>query len=112
MRIKKLLVRFCLVGMTVSMAFILSGCDKNSKNQTATISEEETIAVVNNKKISLAKFHSELHSFLKHYRQLILTDEKQLAEIKEIVINRLVDEELMSQEAARKGFQASDEEVE
>ncbi len=112
MRIKKLHKWFCLIGIVVSMLLFLSSCDKDSKKQTATISEEETIAVINNKKISLAKFHSELHSFLKHYRQLILTDEKQLAEIKEIVINQLINDELIGQEAARKGIHVSDEEME
>jgi parvulin-like peptidyl-prolyl isomerase len=89
-----------------------SGCESNSKKRTSIVPEEETIAIVNNKKISLAAFHAKLHSVLNRYRQLILTDEKQLSEIKEIVIEQLVDEELLNQEASRKGIRVSDEEME
>lgn len=90
----------------------LSGCDSTARKQSAIIPEEETIAVVNNKKITLARFQTSLHSFLQHYRELIATDEKQLAEIKNIVINQLIDNELIAQEASRKGIQVTDVEIE
>lgn len=94
------------------IAILLFGaCDPSSGSQTAIIPEEETIAVINNKKITLARFQSRLHSFLQHYRELIATDERELGDIKSIVINQLIDEELISQEASRKGVHVTQEEL-
>lgn len=88
------------------------GCDQQTDPQTAIIPEEEMIAVVNNKKIPLSKFQKRLHLFLQHYRELIATNEEQMKAIKNIVIQRLIEEELISQEASRKGIQVPDEELE
>jgi parvulin-like peptidyl-prolyl isomerase len=100
-----------VVGLVI-LNLHFSGCESTAKKQSAIIPEEETIAVVNNKKITLARFQTRLHSFLQHYRELIATDEKQLVEIKNIVINQLIDDELTAQEASRKGIQVTDEEIE
>ncbi|MBU2512506.1 SurA N-terminal domain-containing protein [bacterium] len=91
---------------------LASSCDKTTKKQSAIIPEEETIAVINNKKITLAKFQARLYSFLQHYRDLITADGNELGEIKSIVINQLINEELINQEASRKGIQVSEEELE
>ncbi len=101
---------FRLILFSIYM-FLFIACDPASKDQTTIISEEETIAVINNKKITLARFQSRLHSFLQHYRELIATEERQLGEIKSIVINQLINEELISQEASRKGVHVTEEEM-
>lgn len=93
------------------LALLLSGCEQQKTPQSAIISTDETIVIVNNKRISLASFQHRLSLFLKRYRQFIITDGKQLANIKDIVINQMIDEELISQEAARKGITVSDEEI-
>jgi len=99
--------------LVLGILFVLlsNACDLNNKKQTAFIPEEETIAVVNNKKISLATFNAQLQSFLERYRKFIISDDKRLAEIKEIVIEQLIDEELINQEAARKGIQVPEAEI-
>ncbi len=99
----------CLMGLILLLTIM--GCDKDTNRQSAIIPEEETIATVNNKKISLALFHAQLYSFLNHYRNLVITDEKELVAVKEIVINQLIDEELIAQEAARKGIRVLEEEI-
>lgn len=101
-----------LLAATLTMLVLLSGCEKETVIKSAIIPEEETIVVVNNKRISLASFQRRLSLFLKQYGQLMITDEKQLAKIKDIVINRLIDEELISQEASRKGITVSNQELE
>ena len=98
------------IGILLCLLFI-SSCDQKSRKQAAFTPEEESIAFVNNKKISLATFNVRLHTFLEKYRKFIISDDKRLAEIKEIVINMLIDEELIIQEAARKGIQVPDEEI-
>ncbi len=101
-----------LVAALIICILLLSGCDQDIEKRSSIIPEEETIVVVNNKRISLAQFQRRLSLFLKKYGQLMITDEKQLAKIKDIVINRMIDEELIAQEASRKGIKASNEEVE
>lgn len=94
------------------LLLLFSGCEQEIKTKSAIIPSDETIVVVNNKRISLAQFQRRLSLFLKQYGQLLITDEKQLAKIKDIVINRMIDEELINQEASRKGIKVSDEELE
>lgn len=107
------LTGFPLLFSCLTLFLILFGaCDQNTRKQSAIIPEEETIAVINNKKVTLAKFQASLHLFLQRYRGLIGTDENELGEIKNIVINQLINEELIHQEAARKGIQVSEEELE
>lgn len=112
MKFRVLISQFLFFFFFLLNLLFLGGCDQNTKTQSAIISGEETIAVVNNKKISLAKFHTRLHSFLERYRQFILNDEQRLTEIREIVINQLIGEELVNQEASRKGIQVPEEEME
>ncbi|NQU63113.1 MAG: SurA N-terminal domain-containing protein [SAR324 cluster bacterium] len=92
--------------------FLLHGCDKAEEKKSAIIREGETIVVVNNKRIPLAQFQRRLSLFLKKYNQLLITDEKQLTQIKDIIINQMIDEELINQEASRKGIKVSEEEIE
>ena len=94
-----------------SLMLFLNSCDQNNRNQTAFIPAEETIAFVNNKKITLATYNTRLLTFLEKYRKFIISDDKRLTEIKEIVINILIDEELIIQEAARKGIQVPEGEI-
>lgn len=101
-----------LLALLLVAVALLSSCEKETETRSAIIPEEETIVVVNNKRISLARFQRRLNLFLKQYGQLLITDDKQLAKIKDIVINRMIDEELISQEASRKGIKISNEELE
>lgn len=101
-----------LLAALATLVLMAGGCDKETERESAIVPEEETIVVINNKRISLALFQRRLNLFLKQYGQLLITDEKQLGKIKDIVINRMIDEELMSQEASRKGIKVSDQEIE
>ena len=108
--VKSRLMQLLIVALVC--IFLLNGCEKASEKKSDIIREEETIVVVNNKRISLARFQRRLSLFLKKYNQLLITDEKQLTQIKDIVINRMIDEELINQEASRKGIKVSDKEIE
>ena len=101
-----------LLLVCIASPLLFFSCDSDSRKQSAIIPEEETIAVINNKKITLAEFQARLYAFLQYYRDLITTEGKQLEEIKSIVINQLIDEELINQEASRKGIQVPEEELE
>jgi len=96
----------CLFGI-----LLITGCERSNEKSSSIIPEEETIVVVNNTKISLSQFRKQLNIFLKQYSQFITIDEKQLSEIKKIVLQRMIDEEIIHQEAARKGINVSDKEL-
>ncbi len=93
------------------LLLLTGGCNQNGKNKKTIISDEEVIAVVNNKKISLKRFQSRLQNFLNHYNYLIQNRETHLSKIKTIVINRMVEEELVLQEAARAGLRVTQKEL-
>jgi parvulin-like peptidyl-prolyl isomerase len=80
--------------------------------EETVIQENDTIAIVNNKRISLTTFQRRLSAFLKQYGYLAIDGRQQLTKVKEIVMNQLVDEELMTQEASRRGIRFSAAEVE
>ncbi|MDH5560142.1 MAG: peptidyl-prolyl cis-trans isomerase [Deltaproteobacteria bacterium] len=92
--------------------FSVIGCDDEQKKGNIIISESETIAVVNNMKIPLSNFQKKFHFFLKRYKDIIQQKEQSLKEVKNIVINQLVKEELIKQEAARKGITITAQEME
>ena len=94
------------------LIFLITSCDSTQNEKSAIIPENETIAVVNNKKISLSKFQRRLQRFLLNYRPLLSANEERLNTIKEIVVHQLIEEELMLQEASRKGIRVSQEELE
>jgi hypothetical protein len=83
-----------LATLLLAMVMLTVGCERETDTKSAIIPANETLAVVNNKRISLAQFQRRLNLFLKQYGQLLITDEKQLARIKDIVINRMIEEEL------------------
>ena len=97
--------------IVTAMLLISEGCDQRDLNQFAIITENDSIATVNNAKIPLGAFRSELSSFLQQYRRLVHPDEKQLDVIRKFVIHRMVNDELISQEAIRKGINVTPEEL-
>ena len=89
-----------------------SACESGDPAHVAVITEEESIATVNSTQIPLGVFQKELGSFLQRYRQLVDWDERQLGVVRKLVIDRLIKEELIAQEASRKGIQVSPEDLE
>jgi parvulin-like peptidyl-prolyl isomerase len=100
-----------LIFFSFIFSFSLVSCDKKGEKKLTIIPEKETIAVVNNKKLSLAEFQKQLQLFQKKYRKFT-TGDSHLKMIKAVVIKRLIDHELIKQEAARKGIGVSNEELE
>lgn len=101
--------RFLLIFL---VAIVIVGCDSESKKLQTIISEKEFIAVVNNKKISLADFQKRVHLVLNRYQNLILGEEQDLKNIKNYVVEQMIVEELILQEASRKGVEVSEQEQE
>lgn len=104
--------RRCLQLLGIMLfVLIVASCDNNFNRNSTIINEEDFIAIVNNKKIPLSLFQSELNAFLQKYRKMIYSDESQLSEIKKLVIENLIESELIIQEANRKGIKVTSEEL-
>jgi len=88
-----------------------SACRRETGEKEPITQEEDVIAVVNNKKITLAVFQKRLSAFLKQYGHLVISGEQQLSQIKEIVIAQLIQEELINQEGSRKGIRLTGTEM-
>lgn len=95
----------------LSLVLMLSACTDNNGKSGAIISEEETVAIVNNTKIPLSRFQARYQKFNRQYSKFLLSNEQSVRLIKEKLINQMVEEELLIQEAARRGIQITDEEL-
>ncbi|OGG96289.1 MAG: hypothetical protein A2527_02225 [Candidatus Lambdaproteobacteria bacterium RIFOXYD2_FULL_50_16] len=95
-----------------TLLVFLGGCDQEEKNLGGLVPEDETIGIVNNERIPLQKFQLRFQSYIKSYPNLIPPGTNNHQDIKTIVINRMIEEELILQEASRKGIRVSKEELE
>ncbi len=103
MRLKRIFL-FCL------SLFLLTACDSAQLERGIGI-EDETIAVVNNKKIPLKRFQTKVQEFVNNYSKLLQQDKEHLPAVKSLVIQRMIEAELIQQEAARRGVQVMDKEL-
>lgn len=100
---------FLLIGLACGL---LVSCDQDTKRHIALVPENETIAVLNNEKIPLSVFQERFQAYIKQYDDLIQPGEENRQTIKKMVIDQLIAEELIRQEATRKGIQVSKTELE
>ena len=94
------------------LSFLTAGCEWLGEKNGALPSEEATLAVVNNKTIQLAEFQRNTRRFLARFPMLEDAYRKDPKRIKDLVIERMIDRELMFQEATRKRITFSQEELE
>lgn len=88
----------------------LAACNGEDK-ESSIASEDETVAVVNNSRISLKDYQTAMRQFMASYGKMLAGAEQHLPEVRRIVIERLIQEELIRQEAARKGVRVTDQEL-
>lgn len=107
---------FCLKNAVILVAaaclFFLAGCDGQDSETGTIVSDDETIAVINQVKLQLSDFQTRLNNFKQQYQNLLLQDQQHLVKINKIVVDSLIEEELIRQEATRKGIKVSNEELE
>lgn len=116
-------VRFGMAGNTRSVravwlvfAVVLSllgaaACQKSQRRTAAEESLARAIAVVNNEKISYEAFQNDYQLFLTRWDPFILHDPEKKQEIKELLLNRMIEAKLIDQEARRKGIEVDTEEL-
>lgn len=100
-----------LTGSLMIALLLVGGCEQENLSERALILEDETIAVVNSKKLHLKDFQKRLQVFIESYGIPIQKGDKKLSQIKDIVINQMIEEEVLIQEAARKGVMITEKEL-
>jgi peptidyl-prolyl cis-trans isomerase C len=83
---------------------IMISCGEPSKNTS-----KEVVATINNKKIYLEELQAKI-GFLKPTKSV--TDDKQIFDLKREILNKMIEREVILQEASRLGVEASSDEVE
>lgn len=100
------------VRLITILVIFSSSCTQQEESSNAIVSDDETIAIINHVKLQLSDFQTRLNNFKQRYQNLLLQDQQHLVKVNKIVIDSLIEEELINQEATRKGIKVSNEELE
>jgi parvulin-like peptidyl-prolyl isomerase len=88
----------------------LAGCQR-SERAVLSGTSVHTVAVVNNERIGLEEFQTAYQRFLTRWDAFLQNDAAKKQQIKELVLQEMIDGKLLDQEARRRGIQVSDEEL-
>jgi len=102
--------RGVLALLLVMLAFS-AGCKDSLRRQGGVQPLARAIAVVNNEKILYEDFQSEYQLFLTQWDSFIQNNPGKKLEIKELLLQRRIEEKLLAQEARRKGIEITDDEL-
>lgn len=83
---------------------MLAGCQENLRHQGKGVPLTRPIATVNNEKITYEEFQDAYQLFLTRWDRFIRNDAGNKQEIKELLLERMIDELLLDQEARRRGI--------
>jgi parvulin-like peptidyl-prolyl isomerase len=96
--------------LALALALALAGCYRSERAITVA-SAGQSIAVVNNERIAYEDFENTYQAFLTRWEGFIRNEPAKRQEIKELVLQQMIQDKLLAQEARRKGIALSDEEL-
>lgn len=88
----------------------LIGCQR-SERAVLSGTSAHAIAVVNNEQIELEEFQTAYQLFLTRWDAFLQNDAAKKQQLKELLLQEMIDGKLLDQEARRRGIQVSDEEL-
>ncbi|HEX7926835.1 MAG TPA: SurA N-terminal domain-containing protein, partial [bacterium] len=91
-------------------ALALAACQR-SERSVVSDNSVSAIAVVNNERIGFEDFQNEYQLFLTKWDAFIQNDARKKQQLKELVLQEMIDDKLLDQEARRRGIQVTDEEL-
>ena len=97
--------------LPVLLCAALAGCVRSERRITSGETGPHTIAVVNSERISYDEFQRAYGRFLTRWENLLLPEGTQKREIRELVVQQLVQDKLLDQEARRRGIRLSEQDV-
>jgi parvulin-like peptidyl-prolyl isomerase len=89
----------------------VAACRPNERRIAVQQTAPNTVAIVNNERIGYDEFQRAYGQFLAHWESLILAEAGQKREIRQLVVQQLVQDKLLDQEARRRGIRVSDQDV-
>ena len=106
-------IRSGLTVLWLALALIaLSACQETQRMDTRGGTQRvKPIAVVNNEPLALEDFLDRYKLFLTQWDRFIKNDPKKKQEIKVLVLEEMIEEKLLDQEARRRGIQVDPEEA-
>jgi len=97
--------------VAVVFALSLTGCKNTSRRTLGQDSLSRALAVVNNEPIPYDAFMTEYQLFLTQWDRFIGNDQTRKNELKELLLERAIDDKLLDQEARRRGIQVDENEL-
>lgn len=100
-------------GLTLALAcaLALASCQRSERRISPEQTAPHTVAVVNNERISYDDYQRAYGQFLTHWETLILPEAGQKRDIRDLVVQELVQDKLLDQEARRRGIRLNDQDV-
>ena len=106
---KKTRIRSVCLGVLLCAA--LASCVRSERRIVEQEPGPHTVAIVNNERIGYDEFQRAYGRFLTRWENLLLPEGGQKREIRELVIEQLIQDKLLDQEARRRGISMSEQEV-
>jgi parvulin-like peptidyl-prolyl isomerase len=97
--------------LPVLLCAVLAACGRSERRVTLGETGPHTVAVVNNERIGYDEFQRAYGRFLTRWENLLLPEGDQKREIRELVVQQLVQDKLLDQEARRRGISLSEQDV-
>ncbi len=96
---------------SVLLCATLASCVRSERRIVSEETGPHTVAVVNNERIGYDEFQRAYGRFLTRWENLLLPEGGQKREIRDLVVEQLIQDKLLDQEARRRGIGVSEQEV-
>jgi len=90
---------------------LVAACQRSERRISPGESAPHTVAVVNNERIGYEEFQRAYGQFLTHWEGLVLPEAAQKKEIRELIVQLMIQDKLLDQEARRRGIRLTDQDV-
>ena len=101
-----ILLLTALVGLTALAAL---GCQESRRRDVGRIVLSRPVVVVNAEEVSLREFQAAYEDFLSRWDRFVQSDTEKMRQVKELILERFIEDKLLDQEARRKGIELSPE---
>ena len=95
-----------------AIAMLTFACQDTQRRDIVSGPGSRAVAVVNNERIGFEEFQNAYQLFLTRWDRFFGNDPEKKLQFREIILDMMIDEKLMDQEARRRGIEVSDGELE
>jgi parvulin-like peptidyl-prolyl isomerase len=97
--------------IVLALAGGMSGCGRSERSIAPNEAAPHTVAIVNNERIGYDEYQHAYGQFLAEWENLLTPEAGQKGAIRELVVQKLVQDKLLDQEAQRRGIRLSERDV-